>query len=52
LVHTWPTGQACPHEPQLALLLVVSTQLPLQLVVEPEHDAEHWPALQTFAAEH
>jgi hypothetical protein len=36
----------------LAALLVVSMQLPLQLVVEPEQDDEHEPELQTWAAAH
>src|SRR5260221_11362919 len=45
----WLLAHAIPQPPQLAVLLFVSTQEPLQSVSPVAHPAAHMPALQTWA---
>jgi hypothetical protein len=45
----WLLAQAIPQPPQLAELLLVSTQEPLQSVKPVAHPAAHVPALHTWA---
>ena len=41
-----------PHAPQSSVLLVVSTQLPLQFVCPEGHETTHVPPAQTWFAPH
>jgi hypothetical protein len=45
-------GQAVPHIPQLAALLWVSVQAPLQFSRPPGQDVRHMPPEQTSFAPH
>jgi hypothetical protein len=47
-----PDGQAWPHEPQFAKLVLVSTQVPLQFVCPAGQLPAHWPPEQTRPAAH
>lgn len=58
-VQTWPPAHATPQAPQFALLALVSTQAPPQLVKLPAppsamvvQPALHAPWLQTWPAVH
>ncbi len=47
--HTWPKGQAFPHEPQFSSSLVISMHVPLQKLRPAGHT--HFPSMQSFPGE-
>ena len=48
-MHAWPDGQACPHAPQLATSVLMSTQLqPQSVSFGPQPGGMHAPEVQVL----